>query len=336
MFSIRLEKLRTIDWSLDWDINGGQVVLECPELQALAIDWGKEEAPILNCPKLKHLKYADYRDWVAKLDSLEVLNLVELKTNSEGILRNHPKLHTLNLFDVDKAVVKEIIRSKRRLGRADLRIFCRSLPVESDDVLNEFDQIFEGVRLRSNSFDVIYKVKPSFTAKEAEFYSKYEHEFRDDFFVFCKHPYGTFFTLNDNTFADFKLMADRTSVLRKTHRVKILKVQAGQSFGQDELIDLLKKMPHLNHLQLFDVSFDQNFFDQLPSFLPFLQCLEIYSNKKPLTCCNITDLSFILRFQELITFIPIYRNFSPEELLLLEAFDTEHYDFGNGKVVQYR
>ena len=154
LFSIRLEKHLKLTLDLSGrGRNEGEVVLDCPELRALAIDCHQSKSPLLNCPKLEHLKYVNYRDWVAKLANLEVLSLLSLghlETNAESFLQNHPKLHTLNVFMVKKVVVKELIRSKK-LGRGDLRIFCRSLPVENDDVLKDFDQIFSKKRLIGSS-----------------------------------------------------------------------------------------------------------------------------------------------------------------------------------------
>ena len=92
-----------------------------------------------------------------------MLNLEELRTSSEVILRNHPKLHALNVFRAEKAVLEEVIRRKRELGRGHLKVFAKSLPVDGE-VLEAFDQIFDkwGVHLGH------------FTVKGVEFYSKHE------------------------------------------------------------------------------------------------------------------------------------------------------------------
>lgn len=331
MLSVKLEKLKTIEFSafdedyLEDYLEGErcEVVLDCPELRALVIDWYAEEAPILKCPKLKHLKYFNYRDWVAKLEGLEVLNLSqlnlrELGTNSESILQNHPKLHTLNLFDVDRAIVQVIIQNKRELGRANLRIYCRSLPVESREVLKEFDQIFKELTIWPNHL---------LTAKAQEFYSKYEHEFRDDFFIFGKQKC---LSINGENFANFKLMAERTSMLRKSHRVRLLKIignfaKSGASIDQHELINLLKRVPHVRAMKLYDISFDQSFYDQLPSILPFLNWFEYREG-----CKLPADFSFLFQFQELATFLTMRHKLSTEQSLLKQEFnEKDQPDFGS-------
>ena len=274
--SIKSKKLKTCDCSSSGSRRLGNL-LDCPELQALAIDWEEADKLVLKCPKLRYLKCVSYGLWISKLDSLEVLNLQELE-NSEDVLSNHPKLHTLNVFRVEKAVLEELVRSARELRRGHLKLFVRSLPVDRE-LLEAFDEVFDKKR------DLDY-----FTAKGVELYAKHEQQFKDDFFVFDRLQ-GI--RISKETVVNLKLLIDRTSIFRKIFRAHTLKV-SGRSLSQEELIDLIKQMPNARWLTSYgDVP--QAFFDQLPTILPFLNGLIFcpYGSKV------LNDLSFLLKFQEL-------------------------------------
>ena len=308
LLSISLRKLKTYDCSFfDECENGADEVeeqeaaklLDCPELLALAIDYKPTVAPIVNCPKLRYLKYDSYSPWVSQLNSLEVLNLLYLEANSERFLSNHPELHTLNVFSAEKSKLKELIRSGRKLRR-DLKVFVQSLPVDGE-VLEVFDQIFY------QKESSLGQCKP----KGVELYAKNEQQFRDDFFVFQEKEC---ILINNQTIADLKLLTDRTPIFRKLYRVHTLVLFCewftqskprilGQplietkSLGQDEVIGLLKEMPNVDHFICSYVNLDQTFFDQLPTILPYLHELNLSGrSNEPI------DLSFILRFRELCAF----------------------------------
>ena len=280
--SIKLAKLKTFDCSycnIRGDAQEGQKVLDCPELQALAIDWEEIEAPVLKCPKLRYLKYTHYSPWINRLDSLEVLNLREFRMNSGNILTNHPNLHTLNVFNAEKAVLEELVRSKREIRRNNLKIFLSSLPVDGE-LLKAFDEIF-------NKASLGY-----YTAKGVELYTKHEQEFRDDFFLFDEKRD---IVINKETIANLKLLTDRTAIFKKIRRVYGLRIENGWS-SQEELIDLMRKMPNVQCLSCNGVALDQALFDQLPTTLEFLYELYIYRSM------YISDLSFLLKFRELYGF----------------------------------
>ena len=304
--------MKTFDCSYfneNGDAEEGSKVLDCPELLALAIDWREKNAPVLNCPKLSYLKYVQYSHWVSRLDSLEVLNLKKL-TNSSGILSNHPKLHTLNVFSVKKAVLKELVRRKAELGRSHLKIFVRSLPV-NDEMLKVFDQIFHKE-----------KHLGYFTVKGVEFYSKHEQEFRDDFFVFDEYED---IVIDKESFANLKLLTDQTSIFRKIYRAHSLYISDRDSFSQDQLIDLMRKMPNVHFLTCYRVpSLDQAFFDQLPSILEFLSTFYIED-----ASVDWEDLSFILRFRELVDFLAHEHKHSDEDWRIETALQKKNgLDFG--------
>ena len=68
LLSIKLDKLKTFDCSYfneNENAREGSKLLDCPELLALSIDWKETEAPVLNCPKLRYLKYVHYSRWVS-------------------------------------------------------------------------------------------------------------------------------------------------------------------------------------------------------------------------------------------------------------------------------
>lgn len=234
LFSIKLQKLRTCSLSRGNKhfISVDRKVLDCPELQALAINGEVTEALVLNCPKLRYLKYVHYSRWIGQLDSLEVLNLKELKTNSREILGNHPKLHTLNVFTVKKPDLNEIVRGARDLRRVHLKIFVKSLPVKAE-LLEAFDEIFD---------------KNHFTMKAVEFYVRHEQAFREDFFVFDDK-----YTIHITNETLINLKIERTSIFRKIRREKSL------CFGEidlcakkNELVELVKKLPNVSTFQFDD------------------------------------------------------------------------------------
>ena len=260
--------------------------MDCQELQALAIDWALRVAPILNCPKLRYLKYPQYKSWISRLDSLEVLNLWELE-NSEGILSNHPKLHTFNVaFKVKKSVLEELVRSGRKLKRDQLKIFFRSLPVDRE-ILDVVDQIFDfkGMIRERNALSC-------FTEKGVELYVKHEHEFRDDFFVFNEYQ-GVL--IHKETFANLKLLTDQTAIFRKIRHAYTLHVEDLGPFNQQDLVSLMKEIPNANDFYVLDVPLDQAFFNQLPTILKHLNFLTIFR-------ADTRDYSFLLRFRELVHF----------------------------------
>ena len=318
LISIKLAKLKTFDcsfYNLNQSAQGGSKLLDCPKLQALAIDWEEADAPVLNCPKLRYLKYVHYSPWISRLDSLEVLNLGKLK-NSEDILSNHPNLHTLNVFNVQKAELQKLVRSKRELRRGHLKVFVRSLPVDGE-LLEAFDEVFPKKLFRK-------RILNYFTAKSVELYPKHEQEFRNDFFVF-KEYWGI--SIDKVSFASFKLLTDRTPIFKKIRCTQTLRVQ-GSSFGQHELTDLIKQMPNVRELNCLDVDLSQTFFDQLPSILEYLQILHIRNNSK-----DLSDFSFILKFRELKYFIPNKKCCSTKNWQILkESQKRNALDFGYKKV----
>ena len=234
LFSIKLHKLRTFNCSFPCENRGyyftstDRKVLDCPELESLAIDQEAIEALVLNCPKLRYLKYVRYSR-IDKLDNLEVLNLKELKTTSEQILGNHPKLHTLNVHTVKKPELNEIVRRARELRRVHLKIFVKSLPVDAE-LLEAFDEIF-GENFAENHY----------TTKAVEFYARHEPAFREDFFVFGdSHS----IYIASETFANLKLMIERTSIFRKIRREQRLRFgDLDLDFSENELVELVKKLP---------------------------------------------------------------------------------------------
>lgn len=150
------------------------------------------------------------------------------------------------------------------------------------------------------------------------------------FFVFDQYKWGAL--INDEIFADLKLLTNnywslsyKTMIFQKTHSVvKRLTVVGGHSFNQNELIDLLKKMPNVHDLKLSEVSFDQSFYEQLPSIFRILSYLWIHKPKK-----SFTNLSFIHRFKELGYFQNIDQNYSQEDAIQLRQFNRNHApDFG--------
>ena len=291
LISVKLAKLKTYDCS-NWSVtrNGDDQdlgkVLDCPELEALAIDCKEDEVPVLKCPKLRYLKCVQYGPWVSRLDSLEVLNLRELGTSSRGILSNHPKLHTLNVFCAEKTALEELVRSGQKLKREHLKIFVRSLPLDGE-LLEAFDEVFDKPKF--------WPCLGYFTAKGVELYAKHEQEFRDDFYAFNEY---SAIGINKETFTNLKLLTDRTPIFKKIRRSHELWVKGLNSFSQDQLIELMKQMPNANWLTCDEVSLNQTFFDQLPTLLPHLYVLHIQNCSQVLN-----DLSFILRFPELWDFL---------------------------------
>ena len=251
-----------------------------------------------------------YSSWVSRLDSLEVLNLRELK-NSDNVLSNHPNLHTLNVFKVEKSELQELIRRKRELRRGRLKVFVRSLPIDGE-VLKAFDEVFHKGWLHLGYF----------TAKGVEFYVKHEQEFRDDFYVFSEYYYNAIF-INKETFTNLKLLTDRTPIFRKIRRAHVVDIKARDSFSQDELLNLLKQMPNVIELKCLDVALDQTFFNQLPTFLKHLEELRANNNS-----ISLSDYSFLLRFPKLWYFFPGEKYCSDENLQILTEFEKrEVLDF---------
>ena len=314
LISIKLAKLKTYDCP-NWSKQTVKVrkLLDCPELQALAIDYEETETLALNCPKLRYLKCVQYRSWLRQLVSVEVLNLWELE-NSKDILSNHPNLHTLNVFNVAKPALEELVRSGRKLRRENLKIFFRSLPVDRE-VLDVVDQIFDlrGLDRRMHALSC-------FTAKGVELYAKHEHEFRDDFFIFNSNRQGI--AIYKDTIAILKLLTNRTQILRKIRHAHSLHIGDLGPFSQQDVVDLMKEMPNVNDFDSLNVDLDQAFFDQLPTILKHLNILRIYK-------ANTRDLSFLLRFRELVQFVTNGYVRSDQNERIKAAFDKKReLDFG--------
>ena len=306
LISINLKKLKTFDCSLTVEPENSKTVLDCPELLSLVIDYEVRQTLVLNCPKLRYLKYVHYAPWVSRLNSLEVLNLRELK-NSEGILSNHPKLHTLNVFYVTKPALEELVRIGRKLRRENLKIFFRSLPVDREvlDVLNQIID-FKGIDPQRNSLSCI-------TVKGVELYAKHEEEFRDDFFVF--NDYRAVLIWKE-TFVNLKLLTERTAIFRKIRHTYTLRVEDLGPFNQSQLLDLMKEMPNASKFSSGNLHLDQAFFNQLPTILKHLNILSIWR-------VGLQDLSFLLRFRELIRFFTNGHQHSDQNTRVKAAFNKK-------------
>ena len=286
LISIKLAKLKTYECSCTSISHGSKTVLRCPELLSLAIDKKVSEIMsdvlVLTCPKLRYLKSVHYSPWMSRLNSLEVLNLRKFGINPGDILRNHPKLHTLNVFTVEKSEIEELVQSRRKLRRDQLKMFVKSLPVDRE-LLKAFNEVFD---------DPIYwHWLGYFTAKGVELYTKHKKEFREDFFVFNEYQS---IDITRQSIANLKLLTDRTPIFKKIRYGHALGVWNRGLLSQNELIELIKQMPNAQMLTCCDDSLDQTFFDQLPSVLEFLYCLCIPSRPE-----NLKDFSFVHRFREL-------------------------------------